>query len=1563
MFQDPETFAGAGIGIATGTQPIGAAPALDPGIHLRWASAPHRGVPRYGTYLFRRRSSEGRTKPVGIDTETGQQYVAGTESDFGSLAGAGSTTTGTGPFGWIEVTFTDRSYITAVDVLFTGGQSGETTLTTFTDERAVDTATVGPGPVGRQTVKLTGQYVTSFRVEGDFGLLLDVRLHSTAESLSTGWDFLSGADPLSLPLAHDDYPCVSAPATLDEARSLARDRIAYGSPDRYAAASTATPATGTAAVANGSPLVAGAGTNWSANRAGEVFHVDGDDDAYTVLSVLASDRLLLSRPYAGATDASAAYSLAPDRFGTIHDALATLVAGGPTAGGPSARATPTAVETTGTVTRTASETGVTGIGTAWDDSLEGLGLQVALHTGDMGDFTPGETTVRDVLGGYSDRLEGGILVIDGQQTRYEIAEVVSPTELTLDRPYDGPSSTSQTYTVYERAVARIDRVVSPTELELDQPHAGPTHTSGRAYRIVGSMAALGASGDETLTLAAQYPLETLSVASIDPAVAQLLGSAWVDDTVEANVAYDYLLVTDHTGYVDLLANVWNVDAGDPVDFREFVGDVVVAAEYDLVDAYLLSNLEQGDTDPPAPAAPTDVRAYDLPPSTATGTDHDRYAAGLGWDTGHVDGHLPIDAPAAYYCWRTALGDSPGSLAPATSAYTPLSDDPVTDFLADAEPVLVANGDDGPSVPGWPTAPVHAVDGRRPPGWYSYRVTGVDLFGRHTDYSEPTTWHDPETDQPATHATHPDAPGFAVELRARLPPPRPAGVTATVLDPQDPDDADDAAAVAWWDQHGRQVALRIGWAWPAAFDAQAPDTDAFECLVELGSLNSHPGTVTAVNEGPETTRVTTTLSHTVDPTDASSPSLSPGAFAGASLSVAGATFTVVDSGGGSGLWVEVRTREGPDGPVVPQTGAECALAVPAVYDTGTATVVDGDAVVTGRDTGWRDALVGQPFRLATTGETYEVTRVDSPTRLHLDRPYETPPNRPDREAAAYAVDHPVSTDYSEHDAWTFQVDDVPIDADVTDRRTPAGDRFYETTVPAPGADGGGFDPGVGSGESPVVYANVGVNARIDTDDGSLRGDVGGPAPVARAHRDPPATPEVPPLDSSVDWATHPDYDGLAHYTVRWVRPPDGVEAHVYRTLDRTLFRVDWDRRSATDAFVLDATATEYFPPSRRGDDAAERARREAITTTLTTDLDVDTWAAAETVYLGLEPDELQTLAALPGNESAFTQLTTDPLAPADAPNVRGPDYEAGDPGPGTQPGVDGVPDEMPPGDDLCAYVDSFDGRSRNHYLYRVGAVDDAHNRAGALTYPTPPTRALDAVPPETPVVTGLVAGHPDDAEADDRRLTLRWNAVRSPDLARYRVYRTTDPDAVRDVRLMDEAATLSVPVATDGDPLVTGRSDGSTVFWTDGDRDAGVDHHYRVVAEDETGNASRASDAVAGRTFDTTPPTPPTVTAEWVRVGPNGTVQPYADPFPPDERWRPAVRVTWADGASSRVLLESGPATGPDGFAPASGWLVDTTEYLHDPGESAPYRIRVRVLDDRGRQATGDPVTVPAPGGA
>jgi hypothetical protein len=67
---------------------------------------------------------------------------------------------------------------------------------------------------------------------------------------------------------------------------------------------------GTAGVTSGSTAVTGTGTTWlSSISNGQVFHVAGDAVNYTVSSVNSNTSLTLAMAYAGATNASAAYSL------------------------------------------------------------------------------------------------------------------------------------------------------------------------------------------------------------------------------------------------------------------------------------------------------------------------------------------------------------------------------------------------------------------------------------------------------------------------------------------------------------------------------------------------------------------------------------------------------------------------------------------------------------------------------------------------------------------------------------------------------------------------------------------------------------------------------------------------------------------------------------------------------------------------------------------------------------------------------------------------------------------------------------------------------------------------------------------------------------------------------------------------------------------------------------------------------------------------------------------------------------------------------------------------------
>src|SRR5205814_7073976 len=46
---------------------------------------------------------------------------------------------------------------------------------------------------------------------------------------------------------------------------------------------------------------------------------------------------------------------------------------------------------------------------------------------------------------------------------------------------------------------------------------------------------------------AQHPLDLVLLGSLNPAVAQMLGLYWVDQSADPAATYDYLVVADHTG--------------------------------------------------------------------------------------------------------------------------------------------------------------------------------------------------------------------------------------------------------------------------------------------------------------------------------------------------------------------------------------------------------------------------------------------------------------------------------------------------------------------------------------------------------------------------------------------------------------------------------------------------------------------------------------------------------------------------------------------------------------------------------------------------------------------------------------------------------------------------------------------------------------------------------------------------------------------------------------------------------------------------------------------------------
>ena len=67
-------------------------------------------------------------------------------------------------------------------------------------------------------------------------------------------------------------------------------------------------------------------------------------------------------------------------------------------------------------------------------------------------------------------------------------------------------------------------------------------------------------------------------------------------------------------------------------------------------------------------------------------------------------------------------------------------------------------------------------------------------------------------------------------------------------------------------------------------------------------------------------------------------------------------------------------------------ASATITVPAIHDTGTVTVTNGSASVTGSGTSWTAGMTGRLFRVSGRNETYEFTYV-SGTSGTLSRVYE------------------------------------------------------------------------------------------------------------------------------------------------------------------------------------------------------------------------------------------------------------------------------------------------------------------------------------------------------------------------------------------------------------------------------------------------------------------------------------------------------------------------------------------------------------------------------------------------
>ena len=1002
------------------------------------------------------------------------------------------------------------------------------------------------------------------------------------------------------------------------------------------------------------------------------------------------------------------------------------------------------------------------------------------------------------------------------------------------------------------------------------------------------------------TMLEQFPLQLVLFASLHPAVAQMLGLYWADKHVALNQSFDYLIVADHTG-------VGNKNAAT-------VLGVIASAGFVNLDGYIVFNKRLEPAPPFDP--PGDVRAYALPGVAIAASDGSALDgtnnAGLRWDLDQIaPGVLAPGAALMYHVWRD---DRENAAAPGPSG---------SYALVTPDPVLVAEPELPPGVEpvrslDWPPFPLHHIDRALAEGWYSYRISGIDIFGRHSPASADARWFQwapaPKPrpwyyqDPPADGVIHPSA----VRLLDKTGPPPPYAVEASALDPADPTLLRDAVYNTWFDalsaaEKQDLLGLRVRWQWTDAHMRQAPDTREFRIYLQPDFLNAIPGRIAGVvPAGVTESDVQTDIANVHG----------ANAYVGAWLRVGANAFRVIGSEAGTPLALRVKNIGASDD-ITPSSGAACTLTVPQVYNTGTVSVTRGLTVVAGTNTHWTAHLVGMPFKVVGQFDTYVIAAVNSPTELLLDRVYDAHDNA----AAPYGIRFPLYVDFLRAVSWQERFYVVPFGEHVTVTTDAAGRplRRYDVIIPAAGDTVRSGLPLATSLEQPVKYAHVGVSAADDKahtpDDpkwatGNWGGRVGNEGPVSApakifvVRRTPPPAPVALP-DSERVFASAADYHSRSFYTFRWV-PSPSLKTHVFRALDDTLFKTDWERRAA-DGSDLDPNQTERFPSEWNA------AKREQVAAELNelNAFEHDTGkAAAMEYYRALSNDGLRALAGLPGNERAFSQLTIQPLDPADPGTVNrlGPDNPA-----------DFVID---PG--LRAYVDTLDGRSRNRYFYRAAYVDGAHNR-GPLGLASPPVHCPNVVPPRTPAIAKVLGG--------DRQITLKWSSNREPDLTEYRVFRVEGRENARDVRLMTLVHTESVAL---GDPSVRP----AEVVWIDRDVAAAVSFSYRVTARDDVGNESVASAPVMARAYRAGAPDPPySVAASRETLG--------ADSF---------VRVTWETAEALDILVQRR-QSGRTIWSIVGGWLPAGTAAFEDTTAAADvgYEYRLKGRDRSGRQSAASEV--------
>jgi hypothetical protein len=988
------------------------------------------------------------------------------------------------------------------------------------------------------------------------------------------------------------------------------------------------------------------------------------------------------------------------------------------------------------------------------------------------------------------------------------------------------------------------------------------------------------------SLAEHHWLDTVLVASTEPAIAQMLGLYWIDATAAEGTDFEYLVVADYD----------NLGNKNPATILQLLAN----EGFLRLHAFMTEAVaKQGAT---ALAAPQQVKAYRLPMGTPISGDPAAAGdVGLVWDLGYdsVEGgnagqqwKLRRDQPIGYHLWRADLHDSkPGAAVPELSHLCITSEAGIGVSLDNLP-------EDRPAT--YPAFPLYTIDYGLKEGWYSYRLSAFDLFGRHSGLSAPAAWQGWQG-EPVIPGDAAPPYQYGIRVQDLTPPPPPCAVEAHLLDPQDPFLLK-GPAYDEWRKHvsGDLIGLRVRWAWTPLHMLQAPDTKEFRIYFHPDPENSTTlfGNITAISAaGDGETDVTTDI-----------PETSLGDREISALQIGGKAFVFVSkqtpaSSTDPRLTLRVRNR-----------GAKTDQRPPASSACAVTLKIDPQKSPFRSPSGWHER-----FHVVPIGESYsqvglsgdaatseQVDDISSMVTLDGDASLETVLAMGEILELEDVEDNtPTEFPILEVDegARTLRVAGVPqLTGSSSKWAIHNSSRIYEVFLPDPNNPATKTPQLSLDGGRAIRYAFVGISSADDkpkppdpreqlgatTDQpfASRRGNegsVGGPIRLARIKRGQPAAPTLPTFPDDSLLATPADFDGNSFFTLHFPKQA-GYGTHVFRVLDETLFKADSAKRFANPP---KASANVY--PSEWSQARREAAAREIAGLTATN-------------YGTLHSDALRVLASLTSNQDAFTQLTAAPLEAASHSDQRGPDD----------------PPDYTPSSDRCSYVDTLDGRAQNKYFYRTAVVDQANNPPSPLGISTPPVCL--------PMVTVLSPPRLTNVTGSDGAISLQWTSPPGEGQSQYKVYRADSEAAALDLRTMTVLATVPASVSA------------SQTSYVDNNAPALQTLFYRVVAVNAAGAQSPPSAIMSGRALRLSAPAAPALIS----------VQRVAGP-------PPAVRLTWTIDEPLEVNVQRREVGGDPIWRAVSDWLPTSTTSFNDSsiesGLEYAYRLRGRdqagVLSDLG----------------